>query len=154
MGAAAAAAHNPYAAAQSAANNHVSSSSVANHVMGTGQMPDVHKRDKDAIYGHPLFPLLALIFEKCELATCTPRDPSVAGGDVCSSESFNEDIAVFSKQIRAEKPYYMADPEVDSLVSCLHFEFVFVDNSPSCFGNENLLFLSLYRALLTEERGK
>lgn len=94
--AAAAAAHNPYAAAAQAANNHVSSSSVANHVMG-GQMPDVHKRDKDAIYGHPLFPLLALIFEKCELATCTPRDPSVAGGDVCSSESFNEDIAVFFK---------------------------------------------------------
>merc|ERR1712038_1309374 len=72
--AAAAAAHNPYAAAAQAANNHVSSSSVANHVMGC-QMPDVHKRDKDAIYGHPLFPLLALIFEKCELATCTPVIP-------------------------------------------------------------------------------
>merc|ERR1719270_890028 len=83
---------------------------------GATGLPDVHKRDKDAIYGHPLFPLLALIFEKCELATCTPRDPGVAGGDVCSSESFNEDIAVFSKQIRAEKPYYMADPEVDSLM--------------------------------------
>lgn len=53
-------------------------------------------------FRHPLFPLLALIFEKCELATCTPRDPSVAGGDVCSSESFNEDIAVFSKQVRPE----------------------------------------------------
>ncbi|XP_008479805.3 homeobox protein homothorax-like [Diaphorina citri] len=65
---------------------------------------------------HPLFPLLALIFEKCELATCTPREPGVAGGDVCSSESFNEDIAVFSKQIRQEKPYYLADPEVDSLM--------------------------------------
>lgn len=51
-------------------------------------------------FSHPLFPLLALIFEKCELATCTPRDPGVAGGDVCSSESFNEDIAVFSKQVR------------------------------------------------------
>lgn len=50
---------------------------------------------------HPLFPLLALIFEKCELATCTPREPGVAGGDVCSSESFNEDIAVFSKQVRS-----------------------------------------------------
>jgi homeobox protein homothorax len=44
--------------------------------------------------------LLALIFEKCELATCTPREPGVAGGDVCSSESFNEDIAVFSKQVK------------------------------------------------------
>lgn len=42
---------------------------------------------------------MALIFEKCELATCTPREPGVAGGDVCSSESFNEDIAVFSKQV-------------------------------------------------------
>lgn len=50
---------------------------------------------------HPLFPLLALIFEKCELATCTPREPGIAGGDVCSSESFNEDIAVFAKQVRA-----------------------------------------------------
>uniref|UniRef100_A0A674F190 Meis homeobox 2b n=1 Tax=Salmo trutta TaxID=8032 RepID=A0A674F190_SALTR len=56
------------------------------------------KRDKDQIYGHPLFPLLALVFEKCELATCTPREPGVAGGDVCSSDSFNEDIAVFAKQ--------------------------------------------------------
>ncbi|XP_043473749.1 homeobox protein homothorax isoform X1 [Leptopilina heterotoma] len=85
-------------------------------VASSAAIPDVHKRDKDAIYGHPLFPLLALIFEKCELATCTPREPGVAGGDVCSSESFNEDIAVFSKQIRQEKPYYIADPEVDSLM--------------------------------------
>ena len=59
-----------------------------------------NKTSRISIFRHPLFPLLALIFEKCELATCTPRDPSVAGGDVCSSESFNEDIAVFSKQVR------------------------------------------------------
>ncbi|KAH9415282.1 Homeobox protein Meis2, partial [Dermatophagoides pteronyssinus] len=65
---------------------------------------------------HPLFPLLALIFEKCELATCTPREPGVTGGDVCSSESFNEDIAVFAKQIRQEKPYYVPNPELDSLM--------------------------------------
>ena len=52
------------------------------------------------LFSHPLFPLLALIFEKCELATCTPREPGVAGGDVCSSESFNEDIAVFAKQVQ------------------------------------------------------
>ncbi|KAL3288558.1 hypothetical protein HHI36_002997 [Cryptolaemus montrouzieri] len=82
--------------------NHVNP--AANHVMG-GAVPDVGKRDKDAIYGHPLFPLLALIFEKCELATCTPREPGVAGGDVCSSESFNEDIAVFSKQVSRESRY-------------------------------------------------
>lgn len=88
-------------------------SQATNHMGAVGQ-PD--KRDKEAIYGHPLFPLLALIFEKCELATCTPREPGVAGGDVCSSDSFSEDVAVFSKQIRQEKPYYVADPEVDSLM--------------------------------------
>ncbi|XP_045115719.1 homeobox protein Meis1-like isoform X21 [Portunus trituberculatus] len=104
------AAHNAAMYAHTQAPNHV----AANHVMGS--IPDVHKRDKDLIYGHPLFPLLALIFEKCELATCTPREPGVAGGDVCSSESFNEDIAVFSKQIRQEKPYYQANPELDSLM--------------------------------------
>uniref|UniRef100_A0A7N8YLR5 Meis homeobox 1 a n=1 Tax=Mastacembelus armatus TaxID=205130 RepID=A0A7N8YLR5_9TELE len=66
--------------------------------------------------GHPLFPLLALIFEKCELATCTPRDSGVAGGDVCSSDSFSEDIAVFSKQIRSEKPLFSSNPELDNLM--------------------------------------
>lgn len=50
---------------------------------------------------HPLFPLLALIFEKCELATCTPRQSGAGGGDVCSSDSFGEDIAVFSRQVKA-----------------------------------------------------
>ncbi|XP_015785871.1 homeobox protein homothorax isoform X2 [Tetranychus urticae] len=83
-----------------------------NHVMGT----DIVKRDKDAIYGHPLFPLLALIFEKCELATCTPRDSGLSSGDVCSSESFNEDIQVFAKQIRTERPFYVPNPELDSLM--------------------------------------
>uniref|UniRef100_A0A452S215 Meis homeobox 3 n=1 Tax=Ursus americanus TaxID=9643 RepID=A0A452S215_URSAM len=37
------------------------------------------RREKDEIYGHPLFPLLALVFEKCELATCSPRDGAGAG---------------------------------------------------------------------------
>ncbi|XP_030635820.1 homeobox protein Meis1a [Chanos chanos] len=77
---------------------------------------DTLKRDKDAIYGHPLFPLLALVFEKCELATCTPRENGFSGGDVCSSQSFNEDIAVFSKQIRTEKPLFSSNPDLDSLM--------------------------------------
>jgi hypothetical protein len=50
-------------------------------------------------FRHPLFPLLALVFEKCELATCTPRRPGAASGDFCSSESFREDVAIFSKQV-------------------------------------------------------
>ncbi|XP_066532359.1 homeobox protein Meis2b [Hoplias malabaricus] len=89
-------------------------------IMGTGMgtgINDSLKRDKDHIYGHPLFPLLALVFEKCELATCTPRDSgSGAGGDVCSSNSFNEDITVFAKQIRAEKPLFTSNPELDNLM--------------------------------------
>ncbi|KAF3845005.1 hypothetical protein F7725_008168 [Dissostichus mawsoni] len=75
---------------------------------------DVLKRDKDQIYGHPLFPLLALVFEKCELATCTPREPGVAGGDVCSSDSFNEDIAVFAKQV-----HELCDNFCHRYISCL-----------------------------------
>ncbi|KAM6992719.1 LOW QUALITY PROTEIN: homeobox protein Meis2b [Tautogolabrus adspersus] len=82
-----------------------------------GSMNEALRRDKDQVYGHPLFPLLALVFEKCELATCTPREPGVAGGDVCSSDSFNEDIAVFAKQIRAEKPLISSsDPDLDNLM--------------------------------------
>jgi len=78
-----------------------------------------------------VFPLLALVFEKCELATVTARSTSSssssgmtvssssssgggAGGgggggggraaglapsDVCSLDSFNEDIRVFASQV-------------------------------------------------------
>uniref|UniRef100_A0A250YGS0 Homeobox protein Meis3 n=1 Tax=Castor canadensis TaxID=51338 RepID=A0A250YGS0_CASCN len=79
------------------------------------------KREKDDIYGHPLFPLLALVFEKCELATCSPRDGAGTGlgtspgGDVCSSDSFNEDIAAFAKQIRSERPLFSSNRELDNL---------------------------------------
>ncbi|XP_014403683.1 PREDICTED: homeobox protein Meis3 [Myotis brandtii] len=71
---------------------------------------------------HPLFPLLALVFEKCELATCSPRDGAGAGlgaplgGDVCSSDSFNEDIAAFAKQVRSERPLFSSNPELDNLM--------------------------------------
>lgn len=105
------------------------------------------------VRSHPLFPLLALVFEKCELATCSPRDPSsslsvpshlpgmASHSDVCSSESFNDDIAAFAKQvgdehedqparrsgcfsnrwicvlqIRSEKPIFSSNPELDNLV--------------------------------------
>ncbi|XP_032003952.1 homeobox protein Meis3-like, partial [Hylobates moloch] len=79
-------------------------------------------REKDEIYGHPLFPLLALVFEKCELATCFPRDGAGAGlgtppgGDVCSSDSFNEDIAAFAKQVHSERPLFSSNPELDNLM--------------------------------------
>ncbi|KAI5609443.1 meis homeobox 2b isoform X1, partial [Silurus asotus] len=93
--------------------HYVTSHGLMATIMGSN---DGLKRDKDQIYGHPLFPLLALVFEKCELATCTPREPGGAAGDVCSSDSFNEDITVFSKQIRAEKPIFSSNPELDNLM--------------------------------------
>uniref|UniRef100_A0A915C6N1 Homeobox protein unc-62 n=2 Tax=Ascarididae TaxID=6250 RepID=A0A915C6N1_PARUN len=79
------------------------------------------KRDKEAIYNHPLFPLLSCLFEKCELATCTPRDQNRESGtsstnDVCSSASFKDDLTDFTKMIQSEKPYYVPNPEVDSLM--------------------------------------
>ncbi|XP_059389478.1 homeobox protein meis3-like [Carassius carassius] len=84
-------------------------------------VPDSLKHHRDQIYGHPLFPLLALVFEKCELATCSPRDSTSMSNmtnysDVCSSESFNDDIVAFAKQIRSEKPIFSSNPELDNLM--------------------------------------
>ncbi|VDN93041.1 unnamed protein product [Brugia pahangi] len=84
------------------------------------------KRDKEAIYNHPLFPLLSCLFEKCELATCTPREQNSTAtssststsstNDVCSSASFKDDLADFAKMVQSEKPYYVPNPEVDTLM--------------------------------------
>uniref|UniRef100_A0A672JVD6 Meis homeobox 1 a n=1 Tax=Sinocyclocheilus grahami TaxID=75366 RepID=A0A672JVD6_SINGR len=82
---------------------------------GAQNQSAVNATECDLFCRHPLFPLLALVFEKCELATCTPRESGVTG-DVCSSESFDEDITVFSKQIRAEKPFFSSNPDLDNLM--------------------------------------
>uniref|UniRef100_A0A3P8W329 Myeloid ecotropic viral integration site 3 n=1 Tax=Cynoglossus semilaevis TaxID=244447 RepID=A0A3P8W329_CYNSE len=89
-------------------------------------IPDLLKQHKNQIYGHPLFPLLALVFEKCELATCSPRDSvghsvthfshMTTHSDVCSSESFNDDIIAFAKQVRSEKNIFSSNPELDNLM--------------------------------------
>ena len=67
---------------------------------------------------------MTVLFEKCELATCTPREPTrnELGGDqvdimnVCSAGSFSEDIAEFATTVQMNKPYYVPNPELDSLV--------------------------------------
>lgn len=58
------------------------------------------------IFSHPLFPLLTCLFEKCELATCTPRDQNRDGtgssaNDICSSVSFKDDLADFAKTVNS-----------------------------------------------------
>ena len=58
---------------------------------------------------HPLFPLLALLFEKCELATQSSECPS--------TESFNLDIQAFVQhQDREGKPFFTDNHEVNDLV--------------------------------------
>ncbi|XP_063219881.1 homeobox protein Meis3-like isoform X2 [Bacillus rossius redtenbacheri] len=65
--------------------------------------------DKRSVYKHPLFPLLALLFERCEQATQSAECPN--------SESFNIDIQAFVQhQERDRKPFLLNDPEVDGLM--------------------------------------
>lgn len=65
--------------------------------------------DKRAVYRHPLFPLLALLFEKCELATQSAECPS--------AESFDVDIQAFVQhQEHDRKGFFSEDPEVDGLM--------------------------------------
>ena len=61
-------------------------------------------------FRHPLFPLLALLFEKCELATQSNECPT--------SESFNLDIQAFVQhQDRESKPFLSDNQEVNDLVN-------------------------------------
>ena len=63
---------------------------------------------------HPLFPLLALLFEKCELATQSSECPS--------TESFNLDIQAFVQhQGREGKPFFTDNHDVNDLVKYGHF---------------------------------
>ncbi|XP_018323581.1 homeobox protein PKNOX1-like [Agrilus planipennis] len=65
--------------------------------------------DKRAVYKHPLFPLLALLFERCELAT--------QSADSQSSDAFNLDIQAFVQhQERDRKPFLANEPEIDGLM--------------------------------------
>jgi len=52
---------------------------------------------------HPLFPLLALLFEKCELATQSAECPS--------SEGFNVDIQAFVQHQQQDKRPLLSDNE-------------------------------------------
>ncbi|TRY94105.1 hypothetical protein DNTS_033698 [Danionella cerebrum] len=61
------------------------------------------------VFLHPLFPLLALLFEKCEQAT--------QGSECITSASFDVDIENFVHQQEQEhKPFFSEDPELDNLM--------------------------------------
>lgn len=66
---------------------------------------------------HPLFPLLALLFEKCEQST--------QGSEGTTSASFDVDIENFvRKQEKEGKPFFCEDPETDNLVSKISILFL------------------------------
>ena len=58
---------------------------------------------------HPLFPLLALLFEKCEQST--------QSSDCITSASFDVDIENFVRSQEKEgKAFFSEDPDLDNLV--------------------------------------
>ncbi|KAL0183815.1 hypothetical protein M9458_019511, partial [Cirrhinus mrigala] len=58
---------------------------------------------------HPLFPLLALLFEKCEQST--------QGSDCVTSASFDVDIENFVRSQEKEgKAFFSEDPDLDNLM--------------------------------------
>lgn len=65
--------------------------------------------EKLAIYRHPLFPLLAMLLEKCELATQTNECPTAT--------TFDNDIKNYIMQHNRDgKPFFTEDQELDNLV--------------------------------------
>lgn len=79
---------------------------------------------------HPLFPLLALLFEKCEQST--------QGSEGTTSASFDVDIETFvRKQEKEGKPFFCEDPETDNLVSKINVLFLVFISSELKFCSTN-----------------
>lgn len=72
------------------------------------------EKDKSAVYSHPLFPLLAVLFEKCEMATSSitsfENDPSLCLFD-------NEINEFIQHRTTEDKSILTGNSEVDCLVS-------------------------------------
>ncbi|KAJ2943281.1 hypothetical protein O0L34_g12087 [Tuta absoluta] len=65
--------------------------------------------DKRAVYKHPLFPLLALLLERCEQAT--------AGAEPAAADAFGADLQAFVQHQRRDRRPFLADePEIDGLM--------------------------------------
>ena len=75
--------------------------------------------EKVAIYRHPLFPLLRILFEKCEIATNSV--------ETVNSLTFDHEIKSFITQMAKEnKPFFTEDAEVDGLVCYVVYILLFV----------------------------
>lgn len=95
-------------ATQQAASSRQASGGGSSSSTTANETPSL-ENDKKAIYRHPLFPLMALLFEKCERATQTPDCPS--------ADSFDVDIQAFVQhQEKDRKPFFSDDTELDGLM--------------------------------------
>lgn len=71
---------------------------------------EVSQADKLAIYRHPLFPLLAMLFDKCEWATGSQEGPN--------SQALQNDIRSFLLHLGQDgKSLMSGNDETDNLVS-------------------------------------
>ena len=83
------------------------------HGTFANESSDVSQADKLAIYRHPLFPLLAMLFDKCEWATGSQEGPS--------SQAFQNDIRSFLLHLGQDgKSLMSGNDETDSLVSLVN----------------------------------
>ena len=82
---------------------------------------------------HPLYPLLALLFEKCELATQSAECPT--------SDSFNVDIQAFVQHQQQEKrPLLAESEETNELVSIIALSgLLFLFNCNTLLNIRNVL---------------
>eukprot|EP00118_Oscarella_pearsei_P026183 m.309562 g.309562 ORF g.309562 m.309562 type:complete len:703 (+) comp46954_c0_seq1:157-2265(+) len=72
------------------------------------------KRDKDAIYGHPLFPLLSALLAKCAKATTTPRD--AVNAEDFSAQALDAEIQTFAGKVLGDQPRYSPNAETDGIM--------------------------------------
>ena len=83
---------------------------------GTQQAPDGQEDDRKAICNHPLFPILAMIFEKCEVSISTKASAFSEARGHLKAESIKQEIAKFAKQTKETTPHYIANEALDSLM--------------------------------------
>ena len=80
------------------------------------QAPDGLEDDRKAICNHPLFPILAMIFEKCEVSISTKASAFSEARGHLKAESIKQEIAKFAKQTKETTPHYIANEALDSLM--------------------------------------
>ncbi|XP_062502685.1 homeobox protein Meis3-like isoform X2 [Corticium candelabrum] len=71
---------------------------------------------KEAIYAHPLFSLLELLLQKCELATTTCSEQGKDGSPDYTRQTVNDEISAFAEKIQCSVPYYSPRPDVDTFM--------------------------------------